>query len=429
MTAPLALPPNVYALDAPPAPPAPPLDGSRRASVAIIGGGIVGLTTALHLAEAGVDVVVIEQGEPGWGASGNNGGQLNPGLKFDPDVIERDWGPDLGPRMVDFAYDTTNRTFALIERLGIACEAHRGGTLRAARSASALSGVEETARQCIDRGMPVSFLDREQTADATGTPAYHGALLDRRGGHVNPLAYVRGLAKAAIAAGATVHGRTTARALKRRSQGGWSIETPTGTIEAEKILIATNGFTDDLWQGLRRTVVPVYSAIAASEPLGADRLQGLLPSRPSVYESGRITVYYRIDSHGRLLMGGRGPMRPIGTPEPLAYLTDYAAELWPQLSGLRWTHGWNSRLAMTKDHWPHVHEPAPDALAYLGCNGRGVALGTAIAEQLARRLIAGTAFTLDLPIVEPKTIPFHAFWPLAVWSVVQHGRIMDRLGL
>ncbi|OYD82863.1 NAD(P)/FAD-dependent oxidoreductase [Azospirillum brasilense] len=428
-TAPLALPPNVYALDAPPGSPAPPLDGSRRASVAIIGGGIVGLTTALHLAEAGVDTVVIEQGEPGWGASGNNGGQLNPGLKFDPDVVERVWGPDLGRRMVDFAYDTTNRTFALIERLGVACEAQRGGTLRAARSAGAVGGVAETARQCAARGMPVSLLDRDQTAEATGTPAYHGALFDPRGGHVNPLAYVRGLAKAAVAAGATVHGHTTARALRRRSGGGWSVETPTGTIEAERILIATNGFTDDLWPDLRRTVVPVFSAIAASEPLGAERLHGLLPRRPAVYESGRITVYYRIDAHGRLLMGGRGPMRPIGTPEPLAYLTDYAAKLWPQLSGLRWTHGWNSRLAMTKDHWPHVHEPAPDALAYLGCNGRGVALGTAIAEQLARRLIAGTAFTPDLPIVKPKVIPFHAFWPLGVWTAVQHGRIMDRLGL
>lgn len=428
MTGPLALPPNVYSLDAPPAPPTPPLDGSRRASVAIVGGGIVGLTTALHLAEAGVDVVVIDQGEPGWGASGNNGGQLNPGLKFDPDEIERIWGPDLGPRMVEFAYGTTDRTFALIDRLGIACEARRSGTLRVARSARSTGGVAETARQCMARGMPVSFLDREKTADATGTAAYHGAMLDRRGGHLNPLAYVRGLAAAAVAAGAAVHGRTPARALSRRP-GGWSIETPTGTIEAEKLLIATNGFTGDLWPGLRRTVVPVFSAIAASEPLDADRLRGVLPDRPAVYESGRITVYYRIDARGRLLMGGRGPMRQIGTPAPLAYLTDYAEILWPRLAGLRWTHGWNSRLAITKDHWPHLHEPAPDVLAYLGCNGRGVALGTAIAEQLARRLIDGSGARLDLPVVEPKAIRFHALWPLGVWSVVQHGRILDRLGL
>ncbi len=235
-------------------------------------------------------------------------------------------------------------------------------------------------------------------------------------------------ARAALAAGAAVHGGTPARAL-RKSAGGWSVETPTGTVTAEKILIATNGFTDDLWQGLRRTVLPVFSAIAASEPLGAERIGGILPGRPSVYESGRITVYYRIDAQGRLLMGGRGPMRPIATPDALAYLTDYAAELWPRLAGIAWTHGWNSRLAMTEDHWPHVHEPAPDVLIYLGCNGRGVALGTAIADQLASRLVHGEAFAIDLPIVAPRPIFGHALWPLAVGSVVLHGRIMDRLGL
>lgn len=428
MTAAKPLPPNVYQLDAPPAPDTAPLDGSCSASVAIIGGGIVGLTTALHLAEAGVDVVVLEANEPGWGASGNNGGQLNPGLKFDPDVVERTWGPDLGRRMVAFAYDTPNRAFALIERLGIACDARQSGTLRVARSARALAGVEATARQCTARGMPVSFLDRAGTAQATGTGAYFGALLDSRGGNLNPLAYSRGLARAAIAAGARIHGGTPARGLLRRTRG-WSIETPTGRVEAEKILIATNGFTDDLWEGLRQTIVPVFSAIAASEPLDAARIGAILPGRPSVYESGRITVYYRIDAQGRLLMGGRGPMRPIRSPEPLAYLTDYAGALWPQLAGLRWTHGWNSQLAMTKDHWPHVHEPSPDALIYLGCNGRGVALGTAIAEQLAGRLLKGGSAPLDLPIVTPKPIRFHAFWPWGVRSVVMHGRIMDRLGL
>lgn len=207
---PLPLPPNVYQLDAPPAPDTPPLDGSRRASVAIIGGGIVGLTTALHLAEAGTDVVVLEANEPGWGASGNNGGQLNPGLKFDPDTVEETWGPELGRRMVSFAWNTPTRALQLIERLGIACDAHRGGTLRVARSAKARAAVEATARQCAERGMPVSWLDRGEVAAALGTPAYAGAMLDRRGGNLNPLAYSRGLARAALSAGARIHGGTPA---------------------------------------------------------------------------------------------------------------------------------------------------------------------------------------------------------------------------
>jgi glycine/D-amino acid oxidase-like deaminating enzyme len=245
---------------------------------------------------------------------------------------------------------------------------------------------------------------------------------------VNPLAYVRGLAKAALAAGAKIHGRTPVRVLQR-TPAGWALQTEHGTVQAEKILIATNGFTDDLWSGLKRTIVPIFSAIAASAPLSSEVVRRILPARSSVYESGRITVYYRVDAHDRLLIGGRGPMRPISQPSDIAYLTDYAKRLWPELAQQPWTHGWNSRLAMTQDHWPHLHEPTENALIYLGCNGRGVALGTAIAEQLAARLIKGAAAELDLPLVAQKPIRFHGFWPLAVRSVVLHGRIMDRLGL
>ena len=425
---PLPLPPNIYQLDAAAAPAAPKLDGSKQVSVAIVGGGIAGLATALHLAEAGVDVMVLESHEPGWGASGNNGGQLNPGLKFDPDVIESTYGPHFGRRMIAFAYDAPNRTLALIRRLDIACEARQNGTLRVAHSARAVAVVDATARQCIARGMPVAMLNREQVAEATGTDRYLAGMFDTRGADVNPLCYVRGLARAAIAAGAKVHGRTPVRKLKRTSRG-WELGTPGGTVLAEKILIATNGFTDDLWSGLERTIVPVFSAIAASQPLIGPLATRVLPSRSCVYESGRITVYYRVDAQNRLLIGGRGPMRPISRPEDIAYLTAYARRLWPALAEVRWTHAWNSRLAITRDHWPHLHEPSENALIYLGCNGRGVALATAIAEQLAARLIKGSDATLDLPVVSQKPIRFHRLWPLAVRSVVLHGRLMDRLGL
>lgn len=424
----LPLPPNVYQVDAPAAPLTPPLSGSTTTSIAIVGGGIVGLVTAIHLAEAGVAVTVLEAQEPGWGASGNNGGQLNPGLKFDPAVIEETYGPDLGRRMVAFAYDTTNQTFDLIKRLKIECDAKQTGTLRAAKSSRAAGQVAATARQCMERGMPVELLDRAAVAERTGTGAYRLAYLDRRGGNLNPLSYSRGLASSALAAGAKVYGNTRVTKLSRNGRG-WLLQTSGGQVRAEKILIATNGFTDDLWDGLRQTIIPVFSAIAATAPLPPEFAQRIMPSRASLYEAGRITVYYRVDAQNRLLMGGRGPMRSISRPDDISHLTEYAQSLWPSLRGFPWTHGWNSQLAVTKDHWPHVHEPSEDALIYLGCNGRGVALGTAVAGQLAHRLMRGAAAPLDLPIVKPKQIRFHGLWPLAVRSVVTHGKIMDRLGL
>jgi glycine/D-amino acid oxidase-like deaminating enzyme len=423
-----ALPPSLYADTAVSPSPTPPLDTDRTVSVAIIGGGFAGLSTALHLAEQGTDAIVLEAREPGWGASGNNGGQLNPGLKLDPDTIEATFGSDLGRRMIAFSYNTPVFTLDLIRRLAIACEARQNGTLRAAYHATSVAAVEATAEQCIRRGMPVSVLKQDALREATGTDRYLLAMRDARGGDVQPLSYARGLARAALAAGAAIHGHTPATSL-RREGGRWRIETPRAVIRAEKILIATNGFTDDLWPGLRRTIVPVFSSIAATEPLPDEVARQIMPTRSVLYESGHITVYYRVDASNRLLMGGRGPMHWIRDPSAVAYLMRYAVRLWPALGGIRWTHGWNSRLAITADHYPHVHEPGPGALVYLGCNGRGVALATAMGQQLAKRLIGGETAAIDMPITGVEPIRFHALWPVAVKSAVLLGRIRDRLGL
>jgi glycine/D-amino acid oxidase-like deaminating enzyme len=231
-----------------------------------------------------------------------------------------------------------------------------------------------------------------------------------------------------MAAGVAVHGETPALSL-RREGARWRIETPRAVVRAEKVLIATNGFTDDLWPALRRTIVPVFSSIAATAPLADEVARAIMPTRSVLYESGHITVYYRVDQHNRLLMGGRGPMRWIRSASDIAYLTRYAERLWPQLAGVAWTHGWNSRLAMTKDHYPHVHEPAENILISLGCNGRGVALSTAMGAQLARRLIGGSNAEIDMPISGIRPIPMHALWPVAVTGVVIAGRARDRLGI
>jgi glycine/D-amino acid oxidase-like deaminating enzyme len=425
---PLALPPSLYADTAAPPVPTPALDIDKTVSVAIIGGGFAGLSTALHLAEQGTDAIVLEAREPGWGASGNNGGQLNPGLKLDPDTIEAAFGADLGRRMITFAYNTPVFTLELIRRLGIACEARQNGTLRAAYHATSAASVEATAEQCIRRGMPVSVLKQDAVREATGTDRYLLAMRDARGGDVHPLSYARGLARAALAAGAAIHGQTRATSL-RREGGRWRVETPRAVVRAEKVLIATNGFTDDLWPDLRRTIVPMFSSIAATEPLPDDVARQIMPTRSVLYESGHITVYYRVDASNRLLMGGRGPMQWIKHPSDVAYLMRYAVRLWPALKGVHWTHGWNSRLAMTADYYPHVHEPGPGALVYLGCNGRGVALASAMGQQFARRLIGGEAAEIDMPVTTIKPIRFHPLWPVAVRSVVLYGRIRDRLGL
>lgn len=422
------LPPSLYAGTAIPAPSTPPLEGEARAAVCIVGGGFTGLSAALHLAEAGTEVVLLEAEEPGWGASGRNGGQVNPGLKPDPDEVERDFGPDLGGRMLALSHGAPDAVFDLIRRHQIACEARQEGTIRAATGPASLAAVTRSAEQGARRGWPVTLASAAECAAMTGTDRYACAMVDARGGDVQPLSYARGLAQAAMRHGARIHGGSPVVALKRGG-GDWRVETARGAVVAEQVVLATNGYTGDLWPGLRRSVVPVFSSIAASAPLPEAVARGIMPRRASLYEAGRITVYYRMDRANRLLMGGRGPQRPIGDTAPIRYLMDYAARLWPEMRGVAWTHGWNGQLAMTKDHYPHLHEPAPGVIAALGYNGRGVAMATAMGGQIARRLLGTPAAALDMPVTSIRPIPFHGFWRLAVAARLWEGRIRDRLGL
>jgi glycine/D-amino acid oxidase-like deaminating enzyme len=416
---------SLYRETASPAPAAPPLEGSVRADLAVVGAGITGLSTALHAAEAGASVTVLEAEDVGFGASGRNGGQVNPGLKHDPDTIERDFGPDLGRRMNALAGSAPGLVFELIARHGIECEARRNGTLRAAVRARHAAGVRTTAEQLVRRGAPVELLEGAALERATGTRRYEVALLDRRGGDLNPLSYARGLARAAIRAGAKVHGGTRVSGLTARGDG-WRLDTASGAVEAAHVVLATNGYTDALWPRLKATIVPLFGALAASEPLAEEASRAVMPSRAVLYESGAITVYYRVDAEGRLLIGGRGPMREIDSPAAIRHLTKYAAGLWPVLDGIAWRHAWGGRLAMTRDSYPHVHEPARGVLICLGYNGRGVALATAMGRALAHRIVRPSE-SFDMPLTALEPIPMHALWPLPVKAAILRGRIGDYL--
>ncbi len=423
-----SLPRSLYADTSVAAPVTPLFDMDARTSVAIVGAGFAGLSAALHLAEMGVDVTVLEANEPGWGASGRNGGQVNPGLKFNPDQLLAMFGDDLGRRMIARAYGGPDFTFDLIRRLGIDCDARQTGTLRAATHAQTVDAVRETARQCASHGMPTVLLDAAGIQAATGTSHYSGALFDPRGGDLHPLNYARGLAVAALAAGVKIHSGSRVLSISRKD-GGWALRTAKASLTANKLLITVNAYADGVWPGLKQSLVPVYSSIVASEPLPDDLAARILPHRSVLYESSHITVYYRLDGQNRLLMGGRGPQRRLdGDRNALSYLIRHAERLWPDMKHVRWSHAWNGQLAITPDHLPHVHEPSPDALIYLGCNGRGVALATTMGQQLANRILKGADAQLDLPVSAIKPLRFHALWPIGVHTAMLWGRLRDAVG-
>jgi glycine/D-amino acid oxidase-like deaminating enzyme len=272
------------------------------------------------------------------------------------------------------------------------------------------------------------LLEREAIARATGTDRYLCGALDRRGGSLNPLGYARGLADAAIQAGAAIHGDAKATAVERRG-ASWAVVTPGGTVTADWLVLATNGYTDELWPGLRQTVIPVYSGIVATEPLPQEIAKRILPMGTVLYEHEDITVYYRLDVSNRLLMGGRSRLRTLESANDFLDLIAYAKRLWPFIGNPQWTHGWNGQLALTLDHYPHLNEPADKVIACLGYNGRGVAMATAMGAEIVRRITGTQPTDLDMPVksaLEP--IRLHRLWPIGVTARLAYGRLMRAIG-
>jgi len=316
----LPLPPSLWVATARPAPATPPLDRSRQADVAIVGAGYSGLAAALQLAEAGASVIVLEAGEPGWGASGRNGGQVIPGLKSDPDELIAMFGPEAGEQLIRIAGGAPDTLFALIARHGIDCEARQCGWIQPAFAPADVGVVTRRAEQWQRRGAPVAVLDRDGVRRLVGSPIYHGGLIDRRAGCVQPLSYSRGLARAAQKAGALVCGGSRVTALARDG-GRWKVTTAHGpTVSAERVLLATNGYTDALWPRLRRTVIAANSFQVATQRLSDGLRRTVLPEGHVASDTRKLLLYYRCDHHGRLIMGGRGPFREPAGPGDYRHL-------------------------------------------------------------------------------------------------------------
>ena len=426
MAEPFPLEPSLWAATAPPAPDTPPLAESTTCDVCIIGGGYAGLSTALHLAERGVSVVVLEAKEPGYGGSGRNGGQVIPGLKYDPDEIEALYGRERGQRLVQFAGSTADVVFQLIIKHRMDVPHTRAGWIQGAHAPSSVPELEKRAEQWARRGAPVEFLDRAETERHLGTSQYFGSWIDRRAGAIQPLAFARGLARAALAAGARVHGGTRATGLFRE-EGRWVVETARRTgVKADRVVMCTNAYTGTLWSGVRESVLAPNSYQIATEPLSDNIRKSILPFGQVSSDARKLLLYFRLDHQGRLLLGGRGPFREPRNAADWAHLEAMLPLLFPQVKGVKIEYRWCGRVAVTRDFLPHLHEPAPGLLIDIGCMGRGVALQTALGRSFAEYIFTGDEAALPFPRGPIKPIPFHGLSQLYFAATVAWYRHLDR---
>lgn len=420
------LPPSLWAATATPAPDTPPLDGDGHADVAVVGAGFTGLSAALHLAEGGADVAVLEAAEPGWGASGRNGGQVIPGLKEDPREILARFGPEKGEAMVRASGGAADLVFDLIARHGIDCDGQQTGWIQAAHTKSTLGDLEKRHQDWAGRAANVAWLEQDELAQRMGDGRYHGGWIDKRGGGVQPLSYARGLARAAQKRGARVHGSSPVQSL-RRDGAGWQLATPGGTLTADKVIIATNGYTDGLWPGLAQTVIPVYSVQVATAPLGENMRGSVLGGGEVLSDTRRVLWYFRQDAHGRLIMGGGGSAYEKGAAKIYEGLRQRVRQLLPEAGDVEFEFAWNGRVALTIDHYPHLHELAPGLWAGLGYNGRGVAMATMMGKVLADRALDTAQPAFEFPASPPRPVPLHALRGVAVTATRAYYRFRDAL--
>lgn len=417
---------SLWAATCAPMAPLAQLAGDTRAELAVIGAGYTGVSAALHAACAGRDVVVLEAGQIGEGGSGLNGGQVIAGLKHDPDVLESLYGERVGAQLAACSGSAPDLVFELISRHSIECDALRSGWLQLAVTERHLRSLEQRAGQWRSRGVDAAVLSDREAAALTGTRRYCGGWIDRRGGTVHPLAYLRGLARAAIGSGARVFVRSAVRRLSH-SGGAWRAETAGGSVSAQTVVVATDAYTDRAFDALRRTVVAVPSIQVATAPLPPQLRASVLPGGQSVSDTRRILRYFRLDAAGRLLLGTRGSYADIPVPAATPAHEHALRELFPQLAGSALAYRWGGYVAMTRDGVPHLHEPAPGLLAGLGYNGRGVAMATAMGRLLARRALGEPAESLDFPITDVRPIRLHSLSRLAARATIGYLQARDAL--
>ncbi|MCP3471542.1 FAD-binding oxidoreductase [Bradyrhizobium sp. CCGUVB1N3] len=403
-------PNSLWAAVTPQGPELPELIGAEKADVVVVGGGFTGLSTALHLREAGVDVAIVEAAEPGWGASGRNNGQVIPTLsRPDPeDIIARHGA--VGERFVELLRDSASTLFDVARRYGVEAEQEQAGWVQPVHSPGRIKIAERRVRQWAKFGAPVELLSREQVRDMLGSDAWYGGFWNRTGGHINPLALARGLARAVLGLGARIYARSPAVSFERRNDR-WVVKTEKGEMSGRALLMATNAYSGEfsrqLVPDIAHEVMPVLSWQLATQPLSDNVRKTIIPARQAMSDTHGELYFARYDARNRLVTGG-AVTGPGNKAERLkARVTERLQRLWPQIGEISFDYVWNGYVGMTSDFLPRIHKLGPDAYGWTGCNGRAVALTIPLGDQLAKAVRGVPDSELALPFTNPVPITAH----------------------
>lgn len=395
----------------------------RRVDVAVIGGGYTGLSAARALALRGARVAVLEAMHVGWGASSRNGGQVLTGMKKGVGTLTAHYGLEQTQRWFELSLRAIDLVEQIVREEGIECDFVRSGHLEAAAKPSHYAAFQQEAERLErDFNHKVRVLSRADMPQELNSPRYHGVLVDELSAGLNPARYVQGLARAAERAGAQIFERTRVEQLTREGDG-FLVKTSLGSLLADHVLAATNGYIDSALPAIRRRVIPVGSYIIATEQLPEAVASGLIPKGRMVFDTKNFLYYFRLTADKRLIFGGRATFSPPDQhtlPRSTRALSKGMLEVFPQLKRTRVEYSWGGTLGFTFDIMPHAGQL--NGIHYaLGYAGHGVAIATYLGSQMAAVISgergANPFATLGFPRAplglyngNPWFMPFAGLW-------------------
>ena len=420
--------PAAYERTAPPPENYPRLATGLTVEVAVVGGGITGLSAALHLAGAGTTVAVLERRTVAHGASGRAFGNVVPYAKHQHGHILKRFGAADGQRIIDALAAGPSLVYGLARTHGIDCEAVQNGLIFAAHDRAAEPALRARADYWRTHGGGVDYLDAAETRRLTGTSYYDASVLDHRGGTINPLAYTRGLARAAARAGAEIFEGTLVKSVERHEHG-WRIETEGGAVTAERVLICANAYVGALHPALARCFVPMRAYQLVSRPISPNLIASILPGGQTLTDTRRLFSGVRVVAGGRLHVSADGPVFDAAAAPFAAPSTERIRALYPEIGTIDWEEAWTGWIAVTRDEYPRVHRLADGLWTAYGYSGRGIAFGTLMGRQLAFHANGGDPAAAFFPVTPAAPIFGHAFARPALSLFMGYLRWRDRRDL
>ena len=393
---------SYYQATATPSPAHPPLMGDVSADVCVIGAGYTGLSAALELAEAGYKVVVLESATVGYGASGRNGGQICSGFSSGQDKLEAQLGAADARRCFVMSEEAKQIIKDRIARHRIDCDL-RWGYLHTIAKPSQFDGLKAWKDEWDELGYTdTTILTKADLEEKLATQIYHGALREGGAGHFHALNYCLGLARAAVDAGAVIHGQSTV--IDVDTGASPTARTATGSVRARFMVIAGNAYLGRTVPALYGKVMPVTSYIITTEPLGENRARALIRDGEAVANTNFIVDYFRITGDTRMLFGGRASYSTLEPPNLGAYMRPRMTGVFPQLKDAKIDHAWGGYIGITYNRIPDCGRLSPTTYYASGFSGHGVAL-SGLYGKLMAEAVRGTAERFDL-LARVRHLPF-----------------------